>query len=47
MDDMIGALLDDALVHPSHVILHSSLCFHKGHLLFMYRGLTKLEHNQE
>ena len=32
MDNMIGALLDDAFVHPSHVILHSSLSFRKGQL---------------
>ena len=37
---MIGALLDDALVHPSHVILHSSLGFHKGHLLFHEQRVT-------
>lgn len=30
---MIGALLDDALIQPSHVVLHPCLGFYKRHLL--------------
>jgi hypothetical protein len=33
--------LDDALVHPSHVMLHSSLSFYEGHLLSTKR-ITKI-----
>jgi hypothetical protein len=46
MENMVWTLLNDALVQPSHVILHSRLRFCKGHLLYMHRGQQKSVHIQ-